>query len=68
MTEALNEGHWVEALHATHMAETIVETHVRQHPAIARTPELAAKADAVLEALGDLYQAIGQAVPESGSE
>lgn len=68
MTESLNEGHWVEALHATHMAETIVETHVRQHPAIAETPELAAKADAVLEALADLYQAIGQAAPESGRE
>lgn len=68
MKETLNDGHWVEALHATHMAETIVETHVRQHPAIAQTPELAAKADAVLEILGDLYQAIGQAAPESGRE
>ncbi len=68
MTETLNDGHWVEALHATHMAETIVETHVRQHPAIAQTPELAAKADAVLEALGELYQAVGQAAPESGRE
>ena len=68
MTETLNDGHWVEALHATNMAETIVETHVRHHPAIAQTPELAAKADAVLEALGELYQAVGQAAPESGRE
>jgi len=68
MTEPLNGSHWVEALHATHMAEALVDTHVRQHPAIAQTPELAARADAVLEALGDLYQAIGQAAPESGRE
>lgn len=54
----LDAGHWLEALHATHIAETLFEQHVYDHPAVAQTPELRAKAAAILTALGELYQAI----------
>lgn len=59
----VNAGHWVEAQHLAHIMVEFFDAQVSGHPAIRNTPELAARADAILEALGDLYQHIGRARP-----
>lgn len=56
----LNEGHWIEALHATHMLACIFDDHVLEHPAVVQTSELKEKAEAISFAIGELYQAIGR--------
>lgn len=63
-TVELNNGHWVEALHATHIVVSMVEKHVAGHPVVQQSLELAEKAAAASEALADLYQAIGARAPD----
>ena len=60
----INDGHWVEAQHVSHMMVGMFDDYVCNHPAIRQTPELAARAEAILEALGDLYQAVGRLRPD----
>ena len=62
-SDEINDGHWTEAQHVTHMMVGMFDDYVCNHPAVRQTPELAARADAILEALGDLYQAVGQTRP-----
>lgn len=67
MTEAtLNNGHQAEAQDRAHVLAESFDTHVAAHPFIRAHADLAQKCEAIAEALGELYQAIGQADPVSG--
>lgn len=48
-----------EALHMASVLADMVDTHLVEHPAVVAVPEWAEKARAALDALADLYQAIG---------
>lgn len=48
-----------EALHMAHVLSEVVEERLAQHPAVRLVPEWKALADRAVEALADLYQAIG---------
>ena len=61
----LSPGHWIEAQHVAHVFLEGVEMHVAGHPAIRQTPRLSVQADTAVEALADLYQAIGALAPEA---
>ena len=49
-----------EALHMAHVLTTMVEDHLWTHPAITQRPEWHALAGKAVNALADLYQAIGR--------
>lgn len=49
-----------EALDRAHLIAEIFDTHLLHHAYIQATPELARQCEQIAEALGALYQAIGQ--------
>lgn len=48
-----------EALHTAHVLADTFHDHVREHPVVSERPELAALADKAVDAMLDVYQAIG---------
>lgn len=64
----LGQGHWIEAQHAAFIMAEIVQDHLHRHPVIQQTPELKAISDRAVEALCDLYQAVGSRVPPAPAE
>lgn len=48
-----------EALHMASVLAELVETQLAEHPAVRQNPDWQALADRAVEALADLYQAIG---------
>ncbi len=59
----LDEFHWHEALDRAYVLEDTFSRHVWEHPAIQQSPDLAAKAEAIHDAMCELYQAIGRKCP-----
>ena len=53
-----------EALHMAHVFGHTLEEHLSEHPAILLRPELYAIASRATWALAELYQAIGNVVPD----
>jgi hypothetical protein len=49
-----------EALHTAHVALCVFDDHVAQHPAVSERPEIKALADAAIEAICEVYQALGR--------
>jgi len=49
----------LEALHACYMVEGMFERHVLESSFVTERPDILAKANAVHEAIADMYQAIG---------
>lgn len=49
-----------EALHTAHVLLDTFHDHVREHPAVSERPEIAELADKAVEAMMDVYQALGQ--------
>jgi|LGVF01.2.fsa_nt_gb hypothetical protein len=56
-----SDGYQLEALHMAHVFGEMIDAHLVQHHFCAWNPELRKKAEAAVEALGDLYQAIANA-------
>jgi hypothetical protein len=56
----LNPDHGDEALDRTHVVACHFAEHVRNHPFITGHTDLEAQSRAISDALGALYQAIGQ--------
>lgn len=52
-----------EALHTAHVLIASYSDHVCDHPAVTERPEIAALADKAIEAMMDVYQALGR-IPE----
>jgi hypothetical protein len=52
-----------EALHTAHVLMDSYGSHVAEHPAVEERPEIAALAEAAMEAMMNVYQALG-ALPE----
>lgn len=49
-----------EALHTSHVLIASFHDHVRDHPAVSERPDIAALADEALEAMMEVYQALGR--------
>lgn len=49
-----------EALHTAHVMLDSFSDHVRDHPAVSERPEIAALADAAIETMMEVYQALGR--------
>lgn len=56
-----SDGYQIEALHMAHVFGEMVSEHLAKHHFCAGNPELLKLADAAVESIGDLYQAIGAA-------
>lgn len=59
-TLGLGPLHYHEALDRAHVATVFVETHLAEHPVVRRHAHLGELCDAALQALFELYQAIGR--------
>lgn len=59
----LNEGHYFEALDRSHVLMCSYSDFVDSHPAVQAHPEIAERASAALEAMMDVYQAVGAKMP-----
>lgn len=56
----INPGHYPEALDRTWVAQDFCYEYLGSHPVIRRDPALSALYERASDALGQLYQAIGQ--------
>ena len=56
-----SEGYQTEALHLAQIFGEMVDTHLGWHHFCAGNPKLRELSDKAVEAIGDLYQAIGNA-------
>jgi len=60
----LTAGHMHEGCDRAYMLSSMFDEFLLQHPAVMRTPELKEKAETISDALGDFYQASGQAMAD----
>ena len=58
-TQTLNSGHMHEACDRTYMLADSFEEVIVNHPAVQNNPDLREKAEAISEALWNLYQEAG---------
>jgi hypothetical protein len=63
----LNPDHCLEALDRTHVVASHFDAHILNHPFITAHPDLEAQSRAIGDALGALYQAIGQTLNDKGT-
>jgi hypothetical protein len=54
-----NAGHYFELLDRVHVASSYLQMALGDHPVLARHPELAAKYEAAVERLEEIYQTLG---------
>lgn len=55
-----------EALHVAYLLQDSAERYLADHPAVVARPEIRALADRAVEALGEVYQALGGVPPLVG--
>jgi hypothetical protein len=54
-----NAGHYFELLDRVHIASSYLQMAIGDHPVLVAHPELAAKYEAAVERLEEIYQAVG---------
>lgn len=64
----LDAFHAHEALHTAHVLMDCYGDHVADHPYVQANPELAGLAERAIEAMMDVYQAIGAAAQTDREE
>ena len=59
-----NDGHYIELLDRTHIAASYLQMSLGEHPVLLKHPDLNNLYNQSIEALEELYQAIGK-IPET---
>jgi hypothetical protein len=62
--EVLNLGYWHEALDRTNSIQTMADELLVKHPVFTNIPELKKELDECMRKFGDMYQSIGQLMPD----
>lgn len=60
----INDGHYIELLERTHIASSHLQMALGEHPVLLKHPDLNSLYNQSVEALEELYQAIGR-LPET---
>ena len=63
MTKA-NEGHGIEVLHMAYVLQDMLDNYVRETVWVHDNPDLQASVDKAADALAQMYQDIGNSIPD----
>lgn len=59
-----NEGHGIEALHMAHVLQDMLQQYVMDTVRVDANPDLKASVDKAADGLAQLYQDIGNSIPD----